>query len=257
MTYLDALILGVVEGVTEFLPISSTAHLMLSARLLGLEKDDFQTTFNIAIQLGAILSVVVLYWQALLVRPQVLLRVIIAFVPTAILGATFYQVVKEFLKSDELALWGLGVGGIVLILFERWHREKPEAEGDLARIPFHTCVLIGCCQALAFVPGVSRAAATIFGGLALGLKRKTAVEFSFLLAVPTMAAATGYDLWKNAGQMSAEEANLLLVGFVVSFVVALLAIWCLLRFIRTHNFVPFGVYRILVAVVGGVWLFCS
>jgi undecaprenyl-diphosphatase len=257
MTYLDALILGLVEGLTEFLPISSTAHLMLSRRVLAVEQSEFWKTFLIAIQPGAILAVVLLYWRTLLVRWQVVVRVLVAFVPTAILGYVLYRPVKEFLESDLLALCGLGIGGIVVILFERWHREKPDAEDDLGHITYRQCILIGLLQALAFVPGVSRAAATILGGLALGLKRKAAVEFSFLLAVPTMAAATAYDLYKNAGAFSAEQGQLFAVGFVSSFLFALLAIVFLLRYVGTYSFIPFGVYRIAIAVLGGVILFAQ
>jgi undecaprenyl-diphosphatase len=218
MTYLDALILGIVEGLTEFLPISSTAHLMLTRRVLGIEPTDpFVKSFLVAIQPGAILAVVVLYGRTLLVNRHVLLRVAVAFVPTAVLGFVVYRQVKGFLEDDALALWGLGLGGLVLILFERWHREDPDASSDPAVISYRTCVLIGCFQALAFVPGVSRAAATILGGLVLGLRRKAAVEFSFLLAVPTMAAATAYDLYKSAGDFSLEQGGLLLTGFLSSF----------------------------------------
>jgi undecaprenyl-diphosphatase len=254
MTYLDALLLGIVEGITEFLPISSTAHLMLLARLLKLEESPFQKTFLIVIQPGAILSVVFLYWRTLLVEWHVLLRVLLAFIPTGVIAFLLYGKIKELLGADAVALWSLGIGGVVIILFELLHREKPNAVGEVAQVPYWKCVLIGFCQALSLVPGVSRAAATILGGLALGLKRKTAVEFSFLLAIPTMGAASVYDLWKNREQLSFDQVPLIAVGFAVSFVVALLAVQFLLRYIRTHNFVWFGVYRIAVAALGA-WVF--
>lgn len=248
MTYLQTFVMSVVEGITEFLPVSSTGHLILTAQALGLTQTDFMKTFEISIQLGAILSVVVLYWRQLLIDRRVLTRVIAAFIPTAILGLAFYKVIKTYLMaSSAVVLWSLLLGGLALIIFELLHRERDEAIDDLASIPFKKAVLIGLFQAVAMVPGVSRSAATIVGGLALGLKRKTVVEFSFLLAVPTMAAATGLDLLKNAGGFSVNQLGLLSVGFVLSFFSALGAVRFLLQFIKNHTFIPFGVYRIAVA----------
>lgn len=241
--------MSLVEGITEFLPISSTGHLILTAQTLGLTQDDFMKTFEISIQLGAILSVVVLYWRQLIVDVRVLTRVIAAFIPTAVLGLIFYKIIKTYLlTSSAIVLWSLLVGGFVLIIFELLHEEKEGAIEDLASIPFGTSLLIGLFQAVAMVPGVSRSAATIVGGLVLGLKRKTIVEFSFLLAVPTMAAATGLDLLKNATSFSNNQIGLLSVGFVLSFVSALAAVKFLLQFIKNHTFISFGIYRIAVAI---------
>jgi undecaprenyl-diphosphatase len=247
MTYLHALILGIIEGVSEFLPISSTGHLILTSYLLHLKQTDFQKSFEIAIQLGAILSVVVLYWRALLVNFEVLKRVITAFIPTAILGLLFYKIIKKFLLgSNTVVLYSLLIGGIFLILFELWHREKQSASEELSDISYAQSFIIGLCQAVAMIPGVSRSAATIIGGLILGIKRKTVVEFSLLLAVPTMAAATGLDLLKSGWHFSSEEFHLLTVGFIVSFIVALLSIKWLVHFIKNHTFISFGIYRILI-----------
>jgi undecaprenyl-diphosphatase len=249
----QALLLGIVEGVTEFLPISSTAHLMLTRRLLGLPDTSFQKTFEIAIQFGAILAVVVLYWHRLLVEWRVLLRVLIAFVPTGLLGFTLYRIIKDVLQeSHSIALASLAIGGVVLIAFDLLHREPANAVKSPEGIAYWKCVLIGLAQALAMIPGVSRAAATIIGGLSLGLSRKTAVEFSFLLAVPTMTAATAYDVWKTRDALSLENVNLLLIGLVTSFVVALLTVQLFLRFLRTHTFLGFGIYRIVAAAV--LWI---
>jgi undecaprenyl-diphosphatase len=250
MTYLHTLILGIVEGVSEFLPISSTGHLMLASYLLHLKQTDFLKSFQIAIQLGAILSVVVLYWRALLVNFEILKRVITAFVPTAVLGFLFYRIIKRvLLGSNTVVLCSLLIGGIFLILFELWHREKEGASGELYDISYSKSLMIGLCQAVAMIPGVSRSAATIIGGLILGIKRKTIVEFSFLLAVPTMAAATGLDLMKSGGHFSLEEFKLLLMGFISSFIVALLSIKWLIHFIKHHTFIPFGIYRILISLL--------
>ena len=250
MTYLHTLILGIVEGVSEFLPISSTGHLILASYLLHLKQTDFQKSFEIAIQLGAILSVVVLYWRALLVNFEILKRVITAFIPTAILGFIFYKIIKKvLLGSNTVVLYSLLIGGIFLVLFELWHREKESATEELSAISYSKSFMIGLCQAVAMIPGVSRSAATIIGGLILGIKRKTIVEFSFLLSVPTMVAATGLDLMKSGRHFSLEEFHLLLMGFISSFIVALLSIKWLIHFIKNHTFISFGIYRILISLL--------
>lgn len=249
MDLLHALILGIVEGVTEFLPISSTGHLIITSKLLGMARTDFLKTFDIAIQLGAILSVVVLYWRSLLVDIEVIKRVAAAFIPTAILGLIVYKFVKEvLLDSTQVVLWSLLVGGIVLIVFELLHKEKNDAITDVKQMTFGQAALIGVFQSIAMVPGVSRSAATILGGLCLGISRKAIVEFSFLLACPTMAAATGLDLIKSAHAFSADQFSFLAVGFLAAFAVGILSIQFLLYFVRNHNFIWFGVYRIIFAL---------
>jgi len=201
MNFFEAFIFGIVEGITEFLPISSTGHLILTAHALGLTQTDFLKTFEIAIQFGAILSVVLLYWRELLVDRRVLARVVAAFIPTAVLGLAFYKIIKKYLlDSSGIVLWSMLLGGIFLIGFELMRRDKDGGIEELGEISFGKSFIIGLFQSLAMIPGVSRSAATIVGGLVLGLKRKTIVEFSFLLAVPTMLAATGLDLMKNANQ---------------------------------------------------------
>jgi undecaprenyl-diphosphatase len=247
MTLLQAIILGVVEGFTEFLPISSTGHLILASRLLGLEQTNFQKSFEIAIQLGAILSVIVLYWRKFL-NISVLSRIITAFTPTGIIGFALYKVVKAYLlDSETIVLWSLFLGGVALIVFELLHQEKDDAVAHVEAIPYSKCALIGLFQSIAMIPGVSRSGATIIGGLILNLSRSTIVEFSFLLAVPTMLAATLYDLYKNAATFAPQEFGVLAAGFITSFVFALLAVKWLLAYVRTNTFIPFGVYRILVA----------
>jgi undecaprenyl-diphosphatase len=245
MDWTTALILGIVEGISEFLPISSTGHLILASQLMGLCHTDFLKSFEIAIQVGAILSVVALYWRRLLVDVGVMKKLVVAFLPTGILGLTLYRVVKtHLLGSPNVVLWSLFLGGAFIIAFEYLHREKEDAVEDVSGITYRQALLIGLFQSVAMVPGVSRSAATILGGLALGLRRKTIVEFSFLLAVPTMLAATAYDLLKSGAAFTADQMGFLAVGFVSSFVVALLSIKFLLSFIQTHTFIPFGIYRI-------------
>jgi undecaprenyl-diphosphatase len=176
--------------------------------------------------------------------------VIVAFIPTGIIGFALYKVVKTYLfDSEAVVLWALGLGGVALIVFELLHREREDAVDDVASISYTKALLIGVFQSLSIIPGVSRAGATIVGGLILGLTRTTIVQFSFLLAVPTMLAATGYDLLKNASAFSAGQFGVLAAGFIASFIVALLAIKFLLAFVRTHTFIPFGIYRIAIALI--------
>jgi undecaprenyl-diphosphatase len=251
-----AAILGIVEGVSEFLPISSTGHLILASHLMGLKPTDFLKSFEIAIQVGAILSVLVLYWRELLVNRAIMKRVALAFVPTGVIGLTLYKTIKSYLLgSPSVVLWALAAGGLFLIVFECRHREKTDAVARTEDISYRQALIIGLFQAIAVIPGVSRSASTIIGGLVLGLKRKTIVEFSFLLAVPTMAAATGYDLLKSAALFSLDQAQFMAVGFVMSFIVALISIKFLLRFIQTHTFIPFGFYRIAIVLLWVSFLF--
>jgi undecaprenyl-diphosphatase len=245
VNFFEASILGVVEGFTEFLPISSTAHLILSSQLLRIPESEFLSSFIIAIQLGAIASVVLVYWRRILWDRASMLRVAAAFIPTAIIGFALYYLVKAFLFENlEIIAWTLLLGGIILIVFEYWRKGKEPLETPLAEMPFMTAIVIGCIQALAIVPGVSRAGATIVGGMVLGIGRKEIVEFSFLLAIPTMLAATGYDLLKTGSSFATREWELLAVGFVVSFIAAYAGIRFLVRLVQTHSFTGFGWYRI-------------
>lgn len=250
MDLLSVFIFGIVEGISEFLPISSTGHLMLTAHLLGIRQTEFIKSFEIVIQLGAIGAVAGLYWKTLLKRWDVWKRILLAFLPTAFLGAFFYKIIKKFLLgNNEIVLWALFLGGIFLIIFELLFRKKENVTGAITSISYGQSFCIGVFQSFAMVPGVSRAAATIIGGLSLGLTRKTVVEFSFLLAIPTMLAATALDLVKSAHTFNAQQFHLLFTGFCVSFAVAIIAIRFLLFFIKRHNFIPFGIYRIFVAIL--------
>jgi undecaprenyl-diphosphatase len=249
MSLWQTILMGIVEGITEFLPVSSTGHLILTSRLLNITQSNFLSSFEIAIQLGAILAVVLLYWKSLILEKEVLKRVMAAFIPTAVIGLIFYPFIKQVLMGSELVVvWALLIGGIILIVFEVLYKEKETSLDEIKALSYKQSVLIGVFQSLAMVPGVSRSAATIIGGLSLGLKRKTIVEFSFLLAVPTMAAATGLDIIKNAADFSADQIGLLAVGFVCAFFVAIVSIKFLLYFIKNHNFVVFGIYRIVIAL---------
>ncbi|MDP2705399.1 MAG: undecaprenyl-diphosphate phosphatase [Patescibacteria group bacterium] len=249
MTVIQAILLGIVEGITEFLPVSSTGHLILVSQISHLAQTDFLKSFEIIIQLGAIASVIVLYWKSFL-NLTIIKKLVVAFLPTALVGFTLYRVVKTyFLGNNAIVLWALFIGGIVLIVFELLHKEKDTATEDVHSISYSQSFFVGLFQSVALIPGVSRSAATILGGLLLGLKRKTIVEFSFLLAVPTMLAASGLDLYKNASTFSLNEAGILAVGFFSAFLVAMASIKFFLGFVQKHDFVPFGIYRILVALL--------
>lgn len=249
MNYFDAIILGVVEGLTEFLPISSTGHLILTSHILKLAETDFLKSFEIAIQLGAIFAVVILFWRSFLTI-EVLKKIGAGFLPTAVIGLALYSFVKTYLLGNELVVViALFLGGIALICFEYLHRESHDAVADIESISYKQAFGIGLFQAIAIIPGVSRSAASILGGLLLGLNRTTIVQFSFLLAVPTMAAATGLDLLKSYKAFSPSDAGLLCVGFITAFVVALLVMRFFLSYIRTRTFIPFGIYRIVVAIL--------
>lgn len=248
MNLFDAAILGLVEGITEFLPISSTGHLILASTLLHLPSTAFLKSFEIAIQLGAILAVPVLYFRSFLSRTT-LLKLIVAFIPTGIIGLIAYHFVKTYLLgNDAVVVWSLALGGLALIVFEWWQKGREQPEGTVVQITYRQAFFVGLFQSIAIIPGVSRSAASIVGGLALGIPRAAIVEFSFLLAVPTMLAATGLDLVKNAGAFASADFMLLAVGFIVSFIVALASIRFLLAYIRRYSFIPFGVYRILAAL---------
>ena len=248
MDLLSAIILAVVEGLTEFLPVSSTGHLILAAAVLNVAQTPFVKSFELALEFGSILAVVVLYWR-LFLSPEVLKRLVVAFIPTGIVGLAIYRFFKDVLLGNQVVvLWALLLGGIFILLFEWRYKQRSEID-DIAKIPYTHCLLIGMCQAISVIPGVSRSAPTIMAGLALGMKRQTIVLFSFLLAVPTMAAASGFDLLMSYNEFSPGQVDLLAVGFVVSFLVALPAIKYFLEYVKKNNFIPFGVYRILLVVL--------
>lgn len=249
MNIFDALILGVVEGLTEFLPVSSTGHLILASDLLQLPETEFLKSFQIAIQLGAILAIVVLYWRKLFFDQEIIKRVSVALLPALGIGFLFYSAIKQLFESSLTVVVALFIGGVILILFELFRKEKEGTITDLRTLSYKTVFMVGMFQALSVIPGVSRAGATILGGLLLGMKRTAVVEFSFLLAVPTMVAATSLDLWQNVASFSLNDTHIFLVGFFTAFIVAILAVKFLLRFVESHTFIPFGIYRIVVALL--------
>lgn len=266
MNIWQSIVLGIVEGFTEFLPISSTAHLIVSGELLGLENSEFLKTFNISIQLGAILAVVLLYFKKIINSRLIISRIIAAFIPTAVIGLILYKLTKSFLmESLPLIAAMLFFGGIVLMIFEKNYKKKnntlKEEENkesdDLKKITIKQAIIIGVSQTLAMIPGVSRSAATIISGLSLGLSRKVIVEFSFLLAIPTMAGATALDLFKSRDELSlltTSEIQVWMIGFVLSFITALIGVKFLLKFIKKNDFIPFAWYRIFAGLALALYI---
>ncbi|MBP6912987.1 MAG: undecaprenyl-diphosphate phosphatase [Candidatus Levybacteria bacterium] len=249
MDILNAIILGVVEGITEFLPISSTGHLILASRLLGITSSDFLKSFEIFIQSGAILAVIILYWRDIFTKFDLLKKVFIAFIPTAVIGLLLYKVLKEYLLGNTtITLLSLFLGGIALIIVELSFKKQNINERTVTQITYKNAFLVGLIQSISIIPGVSRSAASIIGGMLLGMDRKTAVEFSFLLAIPTLLAATGLDLIKTNFSFSTQEWTYLASGFLSSFIVAVLVIKWLVSYVKKYTFIPFGIYRIIIAI---------
>ena len=251
MSLLHVFSLSIIEGITEFLPVSSTGHLILASKLLGIMESDFTKTFEIAIQLGAIMAVVFLYFKKFTQSLDLCKKLLVAFIPTAIVGFFLYPFIKGFLLGSSIVtLNALFWGGIVLILVELLLKRKTDkslpAEGQ---ITYKQSFLIGVFQSISVIPGVSRAAATIVGGLLIGLKRETATEFSFLLAVPTMFAATSLDIYKSASYLNSTNIPALLLGSFISFVFAAISIKFLINYVKNNNFISFGVYRIILAIL--------
>jgi undecaprenyl-diphosphatase len=249
MTIVQSIILAIVEGFTEFLPISSTGHLILVSNFLKIPQNDFTKSFEIIIQLGAILAVVMIYFNYLVKHVKYWKQIIISFLPTAVLGFTLYKFIKHFLIGNTyITLLSLFIGGILIIIFEKYFKSR-SGFISIEKLTKKNAFLIGLFQSLSMIPGVSRAAATIFGGMYMKLDRKNAVEFSFLLAIPTMTAATGFDLLKSGLNFTSYEYLLLIIGFTGSFIMAIISIKFLLKFIQNHTFTIFGVYRIILAFV--------
>lgn len=261
MTWWQAIVLGVIEGVTEFLPVSSTGHMVLASAMMGIAEDPFTKAFEVIIQMGAILTVLVLYWKRFKPEWGFYRKIFVAFLPTAILGFILKDLVDQWLESPLIVAVSLIVGGVVLIGIDR---VRPGNSGrSLDQIGDRDAVKLGFFQSLAMMPGISRSGATIVGGLLLGMKRADAAEFSFFLAVPTMAAATGYKLLKmikHGPGFTGEQWQLLAAGFIVSFIVAAFAVKSFIGFLQKRGFSLFGWYRILlgatiiVAILSGTQL---
>lgn len=264
MHYLTVILLGIVEGLTEFLPVSSTGHLILASELLGYDASVW-AMFNVMIQLGAILAVVVLYWRTfwavamgLLRRDPVSIRfvrnLLVAFIPAVVIGLALHDYIDTLLGSPRVVAVALVVGGIAILVIERLIREQ--RFHGIADIPLVRVIGIGFIQCLAMVPGVSRSGATIMGALTLGVERRTAAEFSFFLAIPTMLGASTLELLKKGDQLTSAQVgwDSIALGFIVSFIVALLVIKWFVGLVSRHGFAPFAWYRIMAGIGALVWL---
>ncbi|MFK4792842.1 undecaprenyl-diphosphate phosphatase [Sphingobium sp. ZW T5_29] len=262
--YLTVILLGIVEGLTEFLPVSSTGHLILASELLGYDASTW-AMFNIIIQLGAILAVVVLYWRTFWAVALGLLgkepaswrfvrNLLIAFIPSAVIGLAVHDYIEMLLGAPMVVAWALIVGGVAILLIERM--VKTERFHGIADIPLVQVIGIGFIQCISMIPGVSRSGATIMGALALGVERRTAAEFSFFLAVPTMVGASTLELLKKGDQVTSATVGWgsIALGFIVSFIVALLVIRWFVGLVSRHGFAPFAWYRIIAGVCALLWL---
>jgi undecaprenyl-diphosphatase len=252
MNTLQSIIIGIVEGLTEFLPISSTGHMIIAEKLLQLQESDFVKVFTVAIQLGAILAVVVLYWKKFFdfSKWQFYVKLLVAVIPALVFGFLFSKKIDAMLDSAITVAVTMLAGGIVLLFIDNLFKH-PTIDSE-EKIPVHKAVVIGIWQCLAMIPGVSRSAASIIGGMQQGLTRSVAAEFSFFLAVPTMLAATGYKLLKyysERGGFTANEYQQLAIGNIVAFIVAMLAIKFFIGFLKKFGFRIWGIYRVTVGIV--------
>lgn len=252
MNIIEAIILAIIEGLTEFLPVSSTGHMIIASSLMGIQSDEFVKLFTVAIQLGTILSVVVLYFKRFFQSFDFYFKLFVAFVPAVIFGLLFSDKIDALLESPLAVAISLVVGGVILLYADKWFNQgNIDNTNDIS---YPTAFKIGLYQCIAMIPGVSRSGASIIGGMAQKLTRKAAAEFSFFLAVPTMFGATVkklYDFFKQGSVLTSEEINILLIGNVVGFIVAIIAIKSFIGFVSKHGFKAFGIYRI---IVGGIIL---
>lgn len=249
MSYIQAIIIAIIEGITEFLPVSSTGHMILADSLMNIQDKEFAKTFEIVIQLGAIMAVVFMYFKRFFVGIDIYLKLAVAFLPTGIIGFFAYKTIKLYLFNPFTVSISLIVGGVVLILLDKWTEKKRSEYKQVEDISFGGAIKIGLIQCVSMVPGVSRSAATIFGGVFAGFDRKQAAEFSFLLAIPTMFAASGYDLLKEKDNIHSEDITILLLGGFVAFIVAILAVKGFIAFLNKYGFKHFGYYRIILGAL--------
>ena len=249
MGIFEAIILAIIEGLTEFLPVSSTGHMILASSVMKIHDDEFVKTFEIVIQLGAIFAIAIMYIKRFLQGISIYLKLMVAFLPTAIVGFLAYGFIKTYLFNPVVVSISLIVGGVVLIWIDKKVVSKETEVDDLKDIPYKNAFYIGLMQCLSMIPGTSRAAATIIGGVFNKLNKKQATEFSFLLAVPTMFAATGYDLLKSPIQLDQQKIILLILGLVFAFVSAWIAVKIFLKLVENYGFTYFGYYRIVIGVI--------
>lgn len=249
MTISQSIILGIIEGLTEFLPVSSTGHMIIVSHLLAIAESVTLTTFQIVVQLGAILAVVVTYYKKLF-KLEMIKKLIVAFIPTGIAGVIIFPYIKHLLENEKLVGIMLLLGGIIILVVERNYAKNKHNEGlEVSQISYKQAFFLGMFQALAIIPGVSRSGAMIVGGLLQKISRKALIEFTFLLAVPTMVVASLYTVLKKHNELSLDSVSPIIIGTVVSFIIALFVIRFALEYIRKHSFSIFGWYRIIVGII--------
>ena len=242
----SAFILGVVEGITEFLPVSSTAHLILTSELLQLKENNFLTSFNIIIQVAPIFSVIYIYWERIIFSKQLWFKLAVSFFPTGVVGFLFHKQIEELFSTSSAIIFMI-LTGIIFILFEIFNKNIFTVKNEL-EISYKTAFLIGCFQSLALIPGISRSGSTILGGMVLGLNRETSIRFSFLLAIPTTLIASGYQIIKTE-MMDFSNLKILIVGSITSFLFAIIAIKTFLKIVEKYRFIPFGIYLIVLGLL--------
>jgi len=246
---IDSIILGIVEGITEFLPISSTAHMIITSALLGLKQTVTNVAFEVIIQLGATLAIVMIYLDKINLKEiNLWKKVILAFFPLAVIGFLLRHQIKELFNLYTVA-WMFIIGGIVFFIVEKFYKEEKVKVNKVEKVNYRQALIIGFFQVFALIPGTSRSGATIVGGMLSGLSRKTAADFSFLLAIPTMFAASGYEFAKNIHSFKDQNLMVLGIGFVVSFISCYIAVKWFLNFVKKYTLIPFGIYRIIVGVL--------
>lgn len=257
MTLTQSILIAIIEGLTEFLPISSTGHMILASAAMGIHEDEFVKTFEVFIQLGAILAIALMYIKRFFKSITIYLKLFAAFLPTGIIGLLAYDYIKAYLFNPIVVSVSLILGGIFLILIDKKVINSKTVLTEVEELSYKNAFLIGLCQCISMIPGTSRAAATIIGGVFNGLDKKQATEFSFLLAVPTMMAAGGYDLLKSELVFTSEQITMLGVGSLVAFVAAWIAVKLFLKYVSNHGFTAFGYYRIVLGILFLIFMWGS
>jgi len=250
MSYLQAIIIAIIEGITEFLPISSTGHMIIASSFMKIAQDDFTKLFIIVIQLGAIFSVIVLYWKRFFQSVNFYLKLLVAFLPAAFLGLLFNNLINSLLENPVTVAISLVFGGLILLKVDAWFPDSEETITN-TNVTYSTALKIGFFQTIAMIPGVSRSGATIVGGMTQKLCRRAAAEFSFFLAIPTMLGATClklYEYFNNGFVLTTQQYYILILGNVIAFIVAMIAIKSFIEYLTKHGFKLFGYYRVLVGI---------
>ena len=249
MDIFQAIIIGIIEGFTEFLPISSTGHMIVASKFMGIEENNLVKAYEVIIQFSAILAVAVIYRDKFhLSHLELWKKLILAFIPLAVVGFLFKDYIKMLFSVQVVAIMFI-VGGIIFLIVEKFHKEKEESIKNIDEITYKQALIIGLIQVLSLIPGTSRAGATIIGGLLVGLNREMSASFSFLLAIPVMGAVSGYDLFKHYQEFSNVNITAFVIGFIVSFIVAYITVKLFLAFLNNFTFVAFGIYRIIFGII--------